>query len=310
MFLRLKREIFIDRLSAVPSLMLDTQYRMHPGISRFPSTEFYNLSLIDGTIDASGHVYPHLHPPNSQHLRESESGHRLPVIFLDHGGIESFKDRSRVNHNEAHIVVSVVEDLLLNNPVRWYRSGKNVGSPDLCDTQGLLGSDIGIIAPYVAQVSLLTRLLKKDAKYQKRFIEVLGDYRAMQVANIEIKTVDGFEGREKEVIIFSTVRNNTGGYIGFLADRRRLNVGLTRAKRGLFVVGSITTLKSGNRQAAIAQPGSSGTVVKSRKGAESWRRYTDFLMAQGLVVKLSGDALNRALYGNLQAARAVTSDFR
>ena len=170
--------------------------------------------------------------------------------------------------------------------------------------QELQGNGIGIIAPYVAQVSLLTRLLKKDAKYQKRFVEVLGDYRAMQVANIEIKTVDGFEGREKEVIIFSTVRNNAGGYIGFLADRRRLNVGLTRAKRGLFVVGSITTLKSGKRQ-ANARPESSGTVVKSGKGAESWRRYADFLMAQGLVVKLSGDALNRALYGNLQAARAI-----
>lgn len=277
--------------------MLDTQYRMHPGISRFPSTEFYNLSLIDGTIDAFGNVYPHLYPPNSQHLRENETGHRLPVIFLDHAGVESFKDRSRVNHNEGHIVISVVEDLLLNNPVRWHCFMKNVASPDsVRDTQELQGNDIGIIAPYVAQVSLLTRLLKKDAQYQKRFVEVLGDYRAMQVANIEIKTVDGFEGREKEVIIFSTVRNNTGGYIGFLADRRRLNVGLTRAKRGLFVVGSITTLKSGKRQA---------TVVKSGKGAESWRRYADFLMAQGLVVKLSGEALNRALYGNLQAARAI-----
>jgi superfamily I DNA and/or RNA helicase len=98
--------------------MLDIQYRMHPGISRFPATEFYNLSLIDGTIDAFGNVHPHLYPPNSQHLRENGTGHRPPVIFLDHAGIESFKDRSRVNYNEAHIVVSIVEDLLLNNPVR------------------------------------------------------------------------------------------------------------------------------------------------------------------------------------------------
>lgn len=53
----------------------------------------------------------------------------------------------------------------------------------------------------------------------------------MELGDIEIKTVDGFEGREKEVVIFSTVRCNSLGYIGFLGDWRRFNVGLTRARR-------------------------------------------------------------------------------
>lgn len=98
--------------------MLDTQYRMHPGISRFPSAEFYNLLLRDGTVDDGGNVFPRLHPPNSQHFVQGPgSENRPPVIFLDHTGSESQKDRSRVNVNEAHIVCSVVEDLLLNNPV-------------------------------------------------------------------------------------------------------------------------------------------------------------------------------------------------
>ncbi|KIL60706.1 hypothetical protein M378DRAFT_193589 [Amanita muscaria Koide BX008] len=271
----------------VPSLMLDVQYRMHPGISRFPSTEFYNLSLIDGTIDAFGNVQPHLYPPNSRHLRENENTHlRPPVIFLDHGGIESLKDRSRVNHHEAHIVMSVVEDLLLNNPQ-------------------LDASEIGIIAPYVAQVSLLTRLLKNDVKYKKRFVEVLGEFRTMQLASVEVKTVDGFEGREKEVIIFSTVRNNTGGHIGFLADRRRLNVGLTRAKRGLFVVGSISTLMAGKRSTSQIKQLELGGSKTTGKGAESWKRYAEYLTQQGLVINLSGEALSRALYGNLQASRGI-----
>lgn len=104
--------------AVVPSVMLDIQYRMHPAISHFPSSEFYNLTLRDGTVDSVGNVQPWLRPPNSQHLKEdSETGKRPSVIFLDHTGSESMKGRSRVNINEAHIVASVVEDLLLHNPV-------------------------------------------------------------------------------------------------------------------------------------------------------------------------------------------------
>lgn len=103
--------------------MLDVQYRMHPAISRFPSSEFYNFTLQDGTVDSVGNVQPWLHPPNSRHLKEDiETGNRPSVIFLDHTGYESMKDRSRINLNEAHIVASVVEDLLLNNPVIIFRS--------------------------------------------------------------------------------------------------------------------------------------------------------------------------------------------
>lgn len=157
--------------------------------------------------------------------------------------------------------------------------------------QNLRGEDIGIIAPYAAQIKLLTRLLHTDATYQQRFKDVLGDQLAMQLGQVEVKTVDGFEGREKEIIIFSTVRNNPQGQIGFLADRRRLNVGLTRAKRGLFVIGSLQTLQSSN--AAKVKH----AMARARKGADSWRRYTDFLTEGGLVVRLSDEALLEALNG-------------
>jgi len=119
----------------------------------------------------------------------------------------------------------------------------------------------------------------------------------MQLSNIEIKTVDGFEGREKEVIIFSTVRNNTGGYIGFLADRRRLNVGLTRAKRGLFVVGSISTLKAGKMSQRTTGDGQ--TIARVGKGGQAWRRYAEFLSEENMVIRLSGERLDKLLYGNM-----------
>ena len=162
--------------------------------------------------------------------------------------------------------------------------------------QDLRGEDIGVIAPYAAQIKLLTRLLNSDESYKQRFKEVLGDQLAMQLGQVEVKTVDGFEGREKEIIIFSTVRNNSRGQIGFLADRRRLNVGLTRAKRGLFVIGSLQTLQSSNAGKV------KHAIVRARKGADSWRRYTDFLTEGGMVVRLSQESLLEALNGPLNVS--------
>jgi len=61
--------------------------------------------------------------------------------------------------------------------------------------------------------------------------------------DVEINTVDGFQGREKDIIIMSCVRSNDNGIIGFLSDRRRMNVAITRAKYGLYIIGNINTLR-------------------------------------------------------------------
>ena len=87
---------------------------------------------------------------------------------------------------------------------------------------GIEPEQIAIIAPYAAQVRALRNRL--------------------DVREIEVDTVDGFQGREKEVVIITMVRSNEIGEIGFLSDERRTNVALTRAKRKLIVIGDSATL--------------------------------------------------------------------
>lgn len=86
---------------------------------------------------------------------------------------------------------------------------------------GVSNEDIGIISPYADQIKLIS-----------------------DKTDVEVKTVDGFQGREKEIIIISTVRCNDKNEIGFLNDLRRLNVAITRAKRKLIIVGNRNTLNS------------------------------------------------------------------
>jgi ATP-dependent RNA/DNA helicase IGHMBP2 len=87
---------------------------------------------------------------------------------------------------------------------------------------GLPATEIAVIAPYSAQVRLLREQLR--------------------VPGLEIDSVDGFQGREKEAVVISLVRSNREGDIGFLADVRRINVALTRARRTLIVIGDSATL--------------------------------------------------------------------
>jgi ATP-dependent RNA/DNA helicase IGHMBP2 len=87
---------------------------------------------------------------------------------------------------------------------------------------GVPAEAIAVIAPYAAQVRLL-----RDK---------------MQIPGLEIDSVDGFQGREKEAVVLSLVRSNAQGEVGFLADVRRMNVALTRARRKLLAIGDSATL--------------------------------------------------------------------
>ncbi|OVA00246.1 putative helicase MAGATAMA 3 [Macleaya cordata] len=187
-----------------PVQMLKTQYRMHPEIRSFPSREFYSEALEDG-----------------EDVREQTERpwHEYrcfgPFCFLDiEEGVESQPSGSGswVNVDEVEFVL-----LMYHKLVTTY--------PELKSS-----SRLAIISPYRHQVKL----------FRERFRETFG---VESDKLVDINTVDGFQGREKEVAIFSCVRANSNKGIGFVADFRRMNVGITRARSSVLVVGSALTLK-------------------------------------------------------------------
>jgi superfamily I DNA and/or RNA helicase len=190
--------------------LLTRQYRMHESIMRFSSDHFY-----DGKLIADEHVASHLlcDLPGVDPSLETEK----PVEFFDSAGAaweETVEPEglSKLNEKEAEFVVFKVRQLF---------------------AQGVNVEDISVIAPYAAQVRKI-RGLFRSIKTES------GE--ASELCNVEVDTVDGFQGREKEVIVISLVRSNAQCEIGFLKDYRRTNVALTRARRKLIVIADSATL--------------------------------------------------------------------
>lgn len=129
--------------------------------------------------------------------------------------------------------------------------------------------DIGVITPYKGQVKLLRRMLQKAG-----------------FGTVCVDTVDGFQGSERELILFSAVRCNCGGRMGFVTDCRRMNVALTRARIGLIVVASRRTLEaSGSRNTAIGS---------GHSDREAWGRWLRWAGAAEAIVQSVGESVDSA----------------
>jgi len=210
----------------IEPFLLDTQYRMHPHISDFPSTAFYGGRLKsfptpEDRLAPEGFPWP---APGT------------PVCFVDVGdGREAAGENgtSLFNEREARLAVVLARAAV---------QGGSLASP----------MDVGIISPYAAQVQLIGDFLRA----------LTGPSSTSAGSLVECKTVDGFQGKEKELIIFSTVRSNDRRNVGFLKDPRRLNVAITRPRRGLIVIGDANTLSSD----------------------PTWREYIKWVKRRGLVV--------------------------
>ena len=202
--------------------LLNTQYRMNEKIMKFSSQELYEDKLIaDETV--KNHTLKDL---IMQRYKDDKN-------ILDE--INSLDDFGIFDKSLVLLNTSGLEFFETKDPETL--SSFNVGETDLCkrmvdylkDKLKAENKDIGIITPYSAQVANLSNKITQD------------DYRGL-----EISTVDGFQGREKEIIILSLVRSNQKNQVGFLSDKRRLNVAITRPRRMLIVIGDIDTITNGN----------------------------------------------------------------
>lgn len=180
-------------------IRLNVQYRMHPCLSEFPSNMFYEGSLQNGVT-------------MQQRLRRDVDFPwpvgDTPMMFWSNLGNEeiSASGTSYLNRTEASNVEKIV--------TRFFKAG-------------VQPADIGVITPYEGQRSYVVSSMQNTGTFKKE------NYK-----EIEVASVDAFQGREKDFIVLSCVRSNDHQGIGFLSDPRRLNVALTRAKYGLVILGN------------------------------------------------------------------------
>jgi len=207
--LELEKTLFEELIRLYPykAYMLDIQYRMNPKLMEFPNMEFY-----DGRIKAA----PGLENFTIDDLIDDTGcewrlGRELlnpkkPLLFIDTADIKGkFERRVKGSPSLQNQLEADLTVIISNFFIK----------------RGVDPSEIGIITPYDDQVDLIS-----------------------SHAKVEVNTVDGYQGREKEIIIISMVRSNKQGRIGFLSDLRRLNVSLTRARRKLIIIGDSETLKA------------------------------------------------------------------
>ena len=189
----------------VTGTMLKIQYRMHQDIMAFSSKHFYKNALI---ADES--------------VRLATLPSYLPIDFIDTAGCGYVEKQdpetlSRFNKEEASILIREIEKLVEDITIEAWLEAHYT---------------LGVITPYSAQVDYLHKLCEAS--------DILNEIHQF----ISINTVDAFQGQERDIIAISFVRSNDKGDVGFLADIRRTNVAMTRAKKRLIMIGDSATLSS------------------------------------------------------------------
>jgi len=197
------------------SIRLTMQYRMHPEIREFPSKQFYDNSLVDAAAVSA-------RMPEVFH----EDPYLKPFLFYDVIGKEvrsaMGSGTSISNEREATFVLALIR--------RLYQTLSSSAPEDH------VKPSVAVVTPYRDQVRTVRSVLARCD--------------LIAPGTIRVGTVDGFQGQEADIVIISCVRSSMGENYGkqtstgFVADVRRMNVAITRAKRSLWIIGDSSALQT------------------------------------------------------------------
>jgi len=181
--------------------LLNTQYRMHEKIMQFPSDELY-----DGQLVAADAVKARLLKDLPYEVQETEDTIEPLVFFDTQGGDFPEKTEDEANSGGGSGGAAIKKSVLLGDS----KSNEMEAAVVAMHIKNLVAAgvkdeDIAVVTPYNAQLAMLSSLLRE--KYP----------------GIELGSVDGFQGREKEAVVVSLVRSNADREVGFLGEKRRLN---------------------------------------------------------------------------------------
>ena len=203
-------------MSQFPYRTLKYQHRMRPSISKL---------LVP-------HIYPVLCNDESVYHYENIMGMQSNIHFISHS---HFEDNEREHDSRSH--KNSHEALFLCQLYRYLR------------LQGYASSQITILSPYLDQISLLLKIIqpiadKMSERCPEENLPVSTDF---QNRGVRITTVDNFQGEENDIILLSLVRSNPQNRIGYLSEANIICVALSRAKKGLYVIGNFEQLKTNSR---------------------------------------------------------------